>query len=78
MAPRVLFAFAPLPNFSNQYEVLGSWLIDDTPCGLSIREDENPTTGNTSPVRAARNTINPAQRAPEATILNAVRTVFGR
>ena len=41
-------AFAPLPDFSNQYPVLGSWLIDHTPCGLSIREDENPITGNTS------------------------------
>jgi glutathionylspermidine synthase len=41
-------ALAPLPNFSNQYPVLGSWLIDHTPCGLSIREDENPVTGNTS------------------------------
>jgi glutathionylspermidine synthase len=41
-------AIAPLPNFSGQYPVLGSWLIDHTPCGLSIREDENPITGNTS------------------------------
>jgi glutathionylspermidine synthase len=41
-------AFAPLPNFSQQYPVLGSWLIDHTPCGLSIREDENPITGNKS------------------------------
>jgi glutathionylspermidine synthase len=41
-------ALAPLPNFSGQYAVLGSWLIDHTPCGLSIREDENPITGNTS------------------------------
>ena len=41
-------AFAPLPNFSNQYPVIGSWLIDHAPCGLSIREDENPVTGNTS------------------------------
>jgi glutathionylspermidine synthase len=41
-------ALAPLPNFSDQYAVLGSWLIDHTPCGLSIREDENPVTGNTS------------------------------
>jgi glutathionylspermidine synthase len=41
-------ALAPLPNFSGQYPVLGSWLIDHTPCGLSIREDENPITGNTS------------------------------
>ena len=41
-------ALAPLPNFSNQYPVIGSWLIDHTACGLSIREDENPITGNTS------------------------------
>jgi glutathionylspermidine synthase len=41
-------AFAPLPNFFDQYPVLGSWLVDHTPCGLSIREDENPITGNTS------------------------------
>ena len=41
-------ALALLPNFSNQYPVLGSWLVDHIPCGLSIREDENPITGNTS------------------------------
>src|SRR5882762_7140801 len=41
-------AFAPLPDFSSQYPVLGSWLIDHAPCGLSVREDENPITGNTS------------------------------
>jgi glutathionylspermidine synthase len=41
-------AFAPLPNFSDQYPVIGSWIVGDQPCGLSIREDENPITGNTS------------------------------
>jgi glutathionylspermidine synthase len=41
-------ALAPLPNFSGQYAVIGSWLVDHTPCGLSVREDENPITGNTS------------------------------
>jgi glutathionylspermidine synthase len=41
-------ALVALPNFSGQYPVLGSWLVDHTPCGLSIREDENPITGNTS------------------------------
>jgi glutathionylspermidine synthase len=41
-------ALAPLRNFSGQYPVLGSWLVDHTPCGLSIREDESPITGNTS------------------------------
>src|ERR1700750_1791171 len=41
-------ASAPLRRFSDQYPVLGSWLVDHTPCGLSIREDANPITGNTS------------------------------
>jgi len=41
-------ALAPLPNFSGQYPVVGSWLVDHLPCGLSIREDDNPITGNTS------------------------------
>ena len=41
-------ALAPLPEFSGQYPVIGSWLIDHAACGLSIREDENPITGNTS------------------------------
>jgi len=41
-------ALAPLPDFSSQYPVLGSWLVDHAACGLSIREDANPITGNTS------------------------------
>jgi glutathionylspermidine synthase len=39
---------ASLPSFSGQYAAVGSWLVDHTPCGLSVREDENPITGNTS------------------------------
>lgn len=41
-------ALAPLPDFSGNYPVLGSWLIDHVPCGLSIREDHTPITGNLS------------------------------
>jgi glutathionylspermidine synthase len=41
-------ALARLPNFSGQYPVVGSWLINHAPSGLSIREDETPVTGNTS------------------------------
>ena len=41
-------AFATPHGFSGQYPVLGSWLVDHTPCGLSVREDENPITGNSS------------------------------
>jgi glutathionylspermidine synthase len=39
---------APIRKFSEQFPVLGSWLVDHIPCGLSIREDETPITGNTS------------------------------
>jgi glutathionylspermidine synthase len=41
-------AYAPLPCLANSHAVIGSWLVDHTPCGLSIREDENPITGNSS------------------------------
>jgi len=41
-------ALASLRDFELQYPILGSWLIDHTPCGLSIREDESPITGNNS------------------------------
>jgi len=41
-------ALSPLPNFSGNYVVVGSWLVDHEPCGLSIREDESPITGNGS------------------------------
>jgi glutathionylspermidine synthase len=41
-------ALSPLPDFSGFYPVVGSWLVAHAPCGLSIREDENPITGNTS------------------------------
>jgi glutathionylspermidine synthase len=35
-------------GFTGQYPVIGSWLVDHTPCGLSVREDKTPITGNTS------------------------------
>jgi glutathionylspermidine synthase len=41
-------ALSPLPNFSGFYSVVGSWLVNHEPCGLSIREDESPITGNSS------------------------------
>jgi glutathionylspermidine synthase len=41
-------AFAAVRNFDLQYPVIGSWLVDHMPCGLSIREDESPITGNNS------------------------------
>ena len=41
-------AFAPLPSFEGLYPVVGSWIVGDHACGLSIREDTSPITGNTS------------------------------
>ena len=38
----------PLPDFGDQFPVVGSWLVGGVPCGLSIREDEDLITGNTS------------------------------
>ncbi len=41
-------ALAPLPDFGGVFPVIGSWLVAHTPCGLSIREDASPITGNRS------------------------------
>jgi glutathionylspermidine synthase len=41
-------ALAGLSHFDGQYPVIGSWLVDHAPCGLSIREDASPITGNNS------------------------------
>lgn len=31
--------FYPLPKFGDSYTLIGSWLIDDQPAGIGIRED---------------------------------------
>jgi glutathionylspermidine synthase len=41
-------ALASLPDFGGVYPVIGSWLVAGEPCGLSIREDATPITGNSS------------------------------
>ncbi|WP_407156276.1 glutathionylspermidine synthase family protein [Bradyrhizobium sp. STM 3557] len=41
-------ALAALPDFGGVYPVIGSWLVAGEPCGLSIREDATPITGNSS------------------------------
>lgn len=46
--PMVYQAYHPLAQSGNNYAVLGSWIVDDTACGLGIREDENPITHNLS------------------------------
>ena len=38
----------PLPCFDGNHAVVGSWLVQNKPCGLSLREDLDPITKNTS------------------------------
>jgi glutathionylspermidine synthase len=46
--PKILQAVVPLPIFSGNYTVLGSWIAAGVPAGLSVREDAGPITKNTS------------------------------
>jgi glutathionylspermidine synthase len=41
-------AAAPLPVYSGNYPVIGSWVVGDIPCGIGIREDTSPITKDTS------------------------------
>jgi glutathionylspermidine synthase len=44
----VIQALSPLPAFSGNYPVLGSWIVAGRACGLGIREDRTPLTSNAS------------------------------
>jgi glutathionylspermidine synthase len=48
MTPKVLAAGLCEPHAFDRQSVIGSWLADHTLCGLSIREDASPITGNYS------------------------------
>ena len=38
-----------LPRFENKYfAVIGSWIVNGWSCGIGVREDESPVTGNLS------------------------------
>ena len=37
--PMIFQAFQPLPRFGDSYTLIGSWLINDQPAGIGIRED---------------------------------------
>ncbi len=41
-------AFYPLPCFNNNYTLIGSWLIDNQPAGISVREDSTLITQDLS------------------------------
>lgn len=45
ITPKVIYqAYHPLPKFGDQYALIGSWLINDIACGISIREDDQCIT----------------------------------
>jgi glutathionylspermidine synthase len=48
MLPRVIQALAPDVVFDGMRPVIGSWIIDQDPAGIGIREDAGLVTGNTS------------------------------
>ncbi len=41
-------AWHPLPKFGNSHTLIGSWLVNDQPAGISIREDQGPITQDLS------------------------------
>jgi glutathionylspermidine synthase len=46
--PYVYQQLQPLPDFQGNLPVVGSWLVNGYACGIGIREDTSPITGNTS------------------------------
>lgn len=44
----VLQGFHPLPEFGDNHTLIGSWLVDDQPAGISIREDKSAITQDLS------------------------------
>ncbi|MHA2936691.1 glutathionylspermidine synthase family protein [Vibrio sp. RC27] len=41
-------AYHPLPKFGDSYTLIGSWLVNDRPAGMSIREDTSRVTQDLS------------------------------
>lgn len=44
----ILQQYHPLPRFGDSYTLVGSWLVDDQPAGISIREDRHRITQDLS------------------------------
>lgn len=36
----------PLPHFDGGWPLIGSWVVGDTACGIGLREDSGPITGD--------------------------------
>jgi len=46
--PFVFQQLQPLPDFQGNLPAIGSWMVNGNACGIGIREDTSPITGNTS------------------------------
>ena len=44
----IIQAYHPLPVFDGNHTLVGSWLVDDQPCGLCLRDDKSPITQDLS------------------------------
>ncbi|OFC70613.1 glutathionylspermidine synthase family protein [Alteromonas confluentis] len=44
----IVQAYQALPQFAENYTLIGSWLIDDMPAGISVREDSSMITQDLS------------------------------
>ncbi|PJN95452.1 hypothetical protein CNY89_08405 [Amaricoccus sp. HAR-UPW-R2A-40] len=48
MHPKIVQAYAPLPNMGGMFPVLGAWMVGDACVGLGVREDASRITQNLS------------------------------
>ena len=44
----IIQAYHPLPRFGDNYTLIGSWLVNDKPAGISLREDKSIVTQDMS------------------------------
>lgn len=44
----ILQAYSPLPVFADNHTLIGSWLVNDQPAGISVREDSSAITQDLS------------------------------
>jgi glutathionylspermidine synthase len=46
--PYVYQRYQPLPMIEGSFPLIGSWMVNGWACGMGIREDQTPITGNLS------------------------------
>ncbi|MBR9857629.1 MAG: glutathionylspermidine synthase family protein, partial [Gammaproteobacteria bacterium] len=44
----IVQAYHPLPKFGDNHALIGSWLVDDQPAGIAVREDRSLITQDLS------------------------------